>query len=762
MSEIDIRLPEYKVSHTIDFTGELNGDIVDYRVELAEQRQENEPAPEVVQLDGAQSPFIVSIPRDDEAIGAKRYANAQISFVNDIDISRFTPQAGDSYRVRLIRVSDQAQLWVGFLTGEVYTQPDDGAHHVVTLNAVAPAFVAMETKAKLEDVARLTIGEALRNMCEAVGDRNGTPIQRVYIPAQFSESTKPSAAEYANILKWSFSAAQFKSLNSASTYEQSIYSCLTHNSIIGAILNILGWCITDTGDGAIYITSSGYDGEYMELTLTDLTKTDGLTPKMVSAYEFDITAEIPIDTADTIESRAGLKGVTLQPAASQEFFSPPAIETQISGCEVLEFAQKSRSKDTSRGYIFEELDILGIKQRLFQINNGLIIFPRYSWTGEEWIRIDKTVDKRNEAYGELVEEFCDKFYTPQKTEWDISRFWRFRVATRPDYSNSENTEYPHSLDPNTPSLTPILKIKGTIEAPLTGCLVINFSVRRTPKPGYYIPENYKLGGIDVSGDAINSVMLADDGLSSNEISNTFKSDVWGSSPFCNARLRVGGLYYTGTGWSSGESIFTLPISSESAEWHTVTHRGQVSYNCIGEEGFYILMDHSEYGTYEFDLGVPEGSYESAPPYGAGVIIPDVDIKDFSISYAPNFNVVTLPFNSAISRDFGRKWGEVREVQLSLHGSLEGITTSTALQNSRGENVVAVNKVGAYSSLEEALLRSYEKHYASTLESRRRGLRQMNIRPIDIVVNDNVYSFVAGGKINYAEGTMELNLVKIKQ
>lgn len=770
MADIPTIEYRYYTRYRIPFTGYYDDQPVDLRVELRKLSALMIDPPPVVELEGAPSPFVMSLDNSDELLATTRTSRAQISFVDDVDLSEFLAEDGFTWQVRLVRTTDSKVLFYGYLTGEAYTQPYIEGPNVVTINAASPAVPVLSTTMPLSDLGTLSIGDILK----AIVRKSGV-ITDIYIPALVTTTQSSYIQDYEKFLDLKFSAWNFIQISDDAAITDELYECDNYASAIDAICKLFGFTMTDIGDGALYFVSPGYAGQYLRLTYDaygDYTS-EAAYPGYRSVAQIK-----PVDTSDTVEYRQGVGSVKITAAAKNIVVQDTSIDRQVKSWLL---------KDANTGTTFSPyaqvepmFAVVAVgKMKVATLNKGLIALPRYKCVWQETADGDFSAtwseaadnDAGNMFQAEWIEQdACDPAevssngITPaQKREWNFNGMYRVEEERVITLKNSQGISKDKWMQ--IPEDFPLIKITYPIGFVSSGALVIKMQMRCTLQDGFYIPGDYYVAGGSLEGSKMGSIL--------NPYNNTYNPLFWGRKKSIKASLRVGELYRTDYGWGLGWGTFSIPIDSASQEWHPVVTNKTCDMPYAGSDGFYIPIDIPIDGDVEFCLypGLRLFDEAQAPPVSSqptrpwGIWWHKIDIKDLSLSYMPALDFVeTQQTSRKYYKDFDRAVADDIAIDLRLHSSFNSSAQMSLIYHGDSTPVDKLYIHGEKLKPEQHLLKEYERLYAQSICRHRRGLSLTAFKPIDVWVEGSLDNLQAltGATCDYAEGTGEIYLSTVKR
>lgn len=754
----------YALRYTIPFVGNEIAEPIRYRVELWQRLEEGSATPEVVELDGAPSPFEFSLANDDDPMLPIRTSTAKISFVDDIDLVELLPADGFEWRVVLMNADDNTAVFTGYLTGEVFTQPFVEGPNIVTVNAVSATVPALATAMDIIGKGSLSIGQAIAQVA-----RLSDSVERVYIPALYYVDDTSSVAHFTDLLRLRFSTWKYMRFadNSQLTGEQ--FECDNYQAVVSDICTLFGWSMTDVGDGSLYFVAPGYTGTYLQLAIAELEFDSIFTPRLVQPTILSSDDIEPIDASDSMEVRQGYSSVMI---------TADAVDSQVQMADIKEMIKGWAYQRESVEVTIQQFTGIAVGtftataevgRRVATIVEKNVVLPRYrcvaTYDSNEllkdtrWEQVtDGTEDANADAFAQCVEvDSCPPSALTvedgevAKREWSFSQM--FRVKEQAIIYRGAAGEY---LFPILPEEYPLLKIIGSTGLLSGGAIVVDFDVRATPMDGYHIPEDFYIAGGDINGNEAGCVQ-------------GFTSEFWGKKKSFAASLKVGDMWWNGSRWIATESRFNIPISTTSGEWHSVLSNKTVDMPYSGSRGLYIPIANEVQGEVTFCLYPTLADIEEIADKPEDLFVydgsrsPMVDIKGFAVSYAPRIDYVDVSsLSSTYYRDFGRSFPNQLDISLALHSRVNNATQLSLLYKESGQPLDTLSKGGAGVKPEQYLLETAERIYANIVRRWRRGMALQRVLPIVPWSYDGGSVLVStGATINYAEGVGEVYLTEIK-
>lgn len=733
-----------------------------YRVDFWRRYADGESAPAAIELEGGPTPFLHSLSDVDDLLTPLRASTARISFCDDIALGDMLPADGFEWKVTLTRLDDGRQMFVGYLTAEVYTQPDIEGPNIVTVNAASPLRPIAATTMKLLGVGSLSIGHLIHS---AISECEG--IDRVYIPAQYTINKAVSRADFTDILRWQMSSANFIRTNDSGMVTGQDFECDNYSAALEAVCRLFGWCLTDVGDGALYFVSPGYTGEYMQLTKAQLIATEAFTPTMVTPSITNEGYLQPIDKGDTVDFRQGVGSAIIKAQPQSSAIEIPSVDGQVAQWSYARIQQNMWKMDNST-YDAE----VGLRRSV--LGRGQIVTPRYRATpvidangfisSIEWQVVEDGSVWDNDVIAEYIElDSCDPKLlqsngtTPaEKREWNFQPTWK--INGRRTYSNPDGSNINVYIPENRPYVT----YRGKSGLLTTGAINISFDVRAAWNDAFYLAADYTFAGGNIEDTTQEELGVRSSGDYVDPI-------FWGKQKYIKASLSVGGKYWDGVTWRDYFSMFDIPVSVESAEWHKIASNKTIDMPYAGSEGWYIPITTPISGVLEFSIHTVQ-KYNGMPTkpsdyFRTGSYTATAYIKNISVTFANSLDYSDVSGGEAtFYKDFSSSFTERKEITLPIHSRINSSEQMSLLYDS---GVTAIDKVWRTTAIEAAkpeqfLLANVERLFASVSQKWRRGAEIMDLRPIDLFSRaGNKVMAMSGLTFNYAQSVVELNIAEVK-
>lgn len=751
---------------TINSLPNNKGEVFNYRVSLRQRMRISEARahpPVVVELEGGPSPFVISVQNDNDPLTPIRTSSARISFVDDIDLGELLPSDAKEWKVVLTRLNDSVDVFTGYLTAEVYTQPAVAGPNIVTINAASPMVPTCATTMLLQGVGMITIGELLARAVAVTGD-----IRTVYMPAMFSLKDSADAADYIDILNWKFPSSPYaRDVNTLTPVEDK-YS--PYSEPLMAICTLFGWSMVDIGDGALYFTSPAFTGKYMSIPVDSLRGGDYT---LVEPTVESIEVLPPVDNADTVEIQQGYRAATLTVSAKSQEIALPSLEGSV---VEQEFSRETVEVTTSSLQVRQTAECAGIRA---EIRDSRIEMPRYLLElvngSPEWRRLTPKEE----------EEWEDRWNNP---------------GTWPTWTDLEDMEYlagahyrkidwvsPDSLKPDAEQPKRSWKLEEALmivdaawyvssrtnekfmlrlpedycvfRANINGCfiprgaLVIDFSLMASPVDGFYLSEDGRFEGGDIE-DYVSWL---------GKTSSQLASDVyWTSEKKIKFSLKIADCYYNGSAWVEEFATFEIPVEIEKAVWHNVVSNKTVDLLYEGDSGFYIPITEPMAGDAELCIYPTFYPFGGASPYQGTA--PRSFIKGLSLSFAELIeNYIENENDLTFVRDFGKSYTEKLEKSLTLHSKVNVAEQSTVLYDGTGVMIDAVYRtsVAEAQKPEQHLLDEYQRVYGRALRRWRRGTWLRDLQPTAAFLREGALLTATGYTADVEENVVEVYLSDVE-
>lgn len=727
------------------------GEVFNYRVSLRQRMRISEALahpPVVVELEGGPSPFVISVQNDNDPLMPIRTSSARISFVDDIDLGELLPSDAKEWKVVLTRLNDSVDVFTGYLTAEVYTQPAVAGPNIITVNAASPMVPTCATTMLLQGVGMITIGELLTRAVGVTDD-----IHTVYMPAMFSLKDSADAADYVDILNWKFPSSPYaRDVNTLTPVEDK-YS--PYSEPLMAICTLFGWSMVDIGDGALYFTSPAFTGKYMSIPVDSLMGGDCT---LVEPTVESIEVLQPVDNADTVEIQQGYRAATLTVSAKSQEIALPSLEGSV--------VEQEFSRETVGAYTYTggfqsfTAECAGVRA---VIRDSRISMPKYYLVLDsagipEW----RTIATEEEVL--MSEGSVGAYY--RKIDWtnpdtlkpdaeQPKRGWKFEevlmmIDAASYTSNVDDKVYNVRLPDN------YHIFRAYIEGAFIprGAVVIDFSMMASPFDGFYMVEDnvYEGGNIESSA--------AD--LSEYGTIQQIDSSFWGTEKKLRFSLKIADLYYNGSAWVKDFAIFEIPVDVGKAVWHPLASNKTVDLLYEGDSGYYIPIIEPMSGDVEMCI------YPSFYPFSGTSLYRGVKIrsflKDLSLSFAePIENRIENTNDSTFVRDFGKAYAEKIEKSLLLHSKVNVAEQATVLYDSDSNmiNAVYCTSVVEAKKPEQHLLDEYQRVYGRAMRRWRRGTWMRNLLPTTVFLREGALLATTGYTADVEENVVEVYLSDVE-
>lgn len=735
-----------------------------YRADFWKRYADGSAVPDIVELTGSGSPFLQTLSDSEDPLTALRASTARISFIDDISLSELLPSDGFEWKVTLTRTDDDKQLFVGYLTAEVYTQPIIEGPNIVTVNAVSPLTPICATTMKLLGVGSLSIGRLLHL---AISECEG--ITQVAIPAQFTIAKATALSDFTDILRWQISSANFIKTSDSGVVTGKNFECEPYSVALEAICKLFGWSLTDIGDGTLYFVSPGYTGQYMVIGKNQLLAA-GFVPTVITPSVSNEGAIFPVDAEDTVDFRQGVGSAMIKIAATTAAIESPSVEMQI---KQWSYGRSEQKMWKTNGATVDAA--VGMRQAV--LSNGQIVTPRYRPTAiynssgilssVEWSVVEDGSAGENDVVAEYIEldscapsaiESTDDM-PAEKRSWNFQSCWKFDEQRRFSVGDG-GVSFAY-----VPDSWPYLTFRGRAGLLTSGAINISFDVRAAWNEAFFLADNYTFGGGNIEG-------TIQEELAINSTSALVNPIYWGLQKNIKASLRVGDFYWNGSQWVNSFARFDIPISVESAEWHPVLSNKTIDMPYAGSEGLFIPVTTSIGGPLEFSLYPRMAQYSGTPSrpdnyLRNGVYEAATYIRGLSVSFANSLDYSDASEGgSSFYKDFGLSFFDKKEESLPIHSRINSSEQMSLLYDGNATAIDAVNRITSNNAAkpEQFLLANFERLYAQVSRRWRRGMELREMKPIDIFsISGKAESVltISGSTTNYALGVVELRLTEVK-
>ena len=731
-----------------------SGDIFHYRVSLQQRLPSDNPAPTPLRLEGAPSPFVVSLQNNDDPLMVLRTASARISFANDIALSELLATDGFEWRVTLTRVEDAKRLYVGYITAEAYTQPAVESTTIYTVNAESPMAPISAVAMPLDGIGMLSIGELLAMAINTTLIRD---IERVYLPAIFSSKDSSEVKDYAEILQWKFSISQYMNDDYTDDGISDKYS--SYAEAISAICELFGWSLVDNGDGSIYFISPGYQGSYMEIAVSQLQAT--FIPAITKPRLIDSKSLFSTDDGNTVSFRQGYGGVIFTAEATEPKVVLPSVDANVMSQSF------TRETVTAEVYSGDLNNPARYKAEVANIdtivrNNPFKLYGYFLDTTlgtPEWKEITPVGKPTTTTtiVGANFRRFdwCD----PADLNLDADnpkRGWSFTDAlVLNDVAVYYDSDVGKLYNMRLPAELPLIKAESKSCFASRGALVVDFSMMISPFDGFYMVDSNLFEGGSIK-DAVE--YLSHDHFS---VDTTY----WLYNQYVIVSIKVGDKYFNGTEWINDHATFSIPVSTDRTQWRPVLSNKTVDMLYEGDKGYYIPIDTPMSGKLEFCV------YAGLYPAYTGMsdhigTIPLRYFKDLTVRFEPVIeNRISTDADLTYSRVFSRGYKENVSKSLRLHSSINASEYSSSLYDGAYNAIDVLYRTTSATAAkpEQFLLDEYQRVYGRSMRRWRCGTWYRDLSPVDVynVASDDVVAMLTGYTADFAESTMEVYLSDMK-
>ena len=722
-----LEIYKYEEYYYIDFTSEptSDGEVIDYRVKLFKRVPFSATPPTPIELDGAPSPFILSLSNEDDPLLAFRSTTARISFIDDIDLADLELKSPRDWQVKLYRLSDGKQVFVGYLTTEVYTQPAIEGPNTLTLNAASPMVVASATPMAIQGKGLLTIGELLKLAIDS-----SRLIDTVYIPAIYATEQNATAANYAEVLRWAFSPSQYIKVSDTALIDGAEYEYSPYSDALSAICKLFGWSMVDVGDGALYFISPGYQGKYMRLTAEQLTATESFTPELVTPTISDEALLQPIDTADVVEVRQGVgtmvvsvdvaKNAALMPSPDQYITKQNFTRKSTNVAKLTGVGSTGAGTGFSDGYGAEVASVnIVLKQSRIKL-------PRFKIVdnGDDYTLVEDPDALDAGAFYRKMDWVSFDALSPDadnpKLEWSFTSLFQLKDIVPIRRPAGANTPYYWA---QLREDVPLIKIYSAGGLYLSGAFCIDFNLMATPVEGFYIPTDGALAGGSLPLPLYDPLCVPPE---------LYKLDVyWWAGRKIKALLRVGDKYWDGVEWQSEPSTFKIPVKDSEDEWHPIATNKTIDMPYPGSSGWYIPVSQALSGEVEFWI-YANGDNRQPQAYSA---YPSIGyMKGLSLQYLSEIEMrEELSTDTTYYRDFNSGFSQRGEVSVKLHSRINGAEQTSLIVKANQQPIDTLYRTTSLEAdkPERFLLDEYQRLFGRALQRWRRGIELRGLRPLDL-------------------------------
>lgn len=733
----------YTDRYYIDFTSAPDdaGVCQNYRIVLR-QRSATADAATPVELMGGDKPFVLSLGNDADPLIWKRTATAQISFFDDVDLSAILPVDATEWQVTLIRTGDSKQVFIGYLTAEIYTQPAIEGPNIVTINAASPMVPILAATMPLANIGKLTIGELIHM---ALATCSG--ITQVFMPAMYALDIPTEASQYTDILRMTISSSPYVSVNEVATVTGEEFNYDTFEKPLEALCTLFSWSLIDSGDGSLYFISPGWNHDYMQLTPDNLLAKSPFTPALVTPQIFAEDAIQPVDMSDVIEIRQGVGSVLASVNIKENSVELPSPKSYIRSQAFSRASYQITSPvgDVAKTEVAEvETKLYQTKVRLPHYRYSILSSPGADGKLYKWDRINDDTPDSTLAGAEWIRfDVCDPADLEAATEnrkvsWKFQEAFRVQQFATDAVLGAQSAEIPDDL--------PLIEMDMQGGNFTSGAFRLNFSIRANAGKGFFCPEDGKVQGGSLKEPTEN-------------VWGELISYFWQEGLRFRASLKVGDYYFTGSSWSYGKAIFNMTVPPTSAEWHSVKTNKTIEMPYDGDSGFYMPITEPISGPIELRIY----AVKRVPEDSAVIFELPFYIKDLSFEYMPELDfTVAKPSDTTYYRAFNLHFTEEKEVGLSLHSRINSSEQMSLIYENEATPLDTLYRSTHISSAkpEVFLLDEYQRIYARAIQRWRRGMMLRDLQPFDVftrpAATDSVL-MLSGYTIDFDENMVEAYL-----
>lgn len=743
---------------------------VAYSIDLYRDGEQPES---VITLDGATSPFITTLECSDPYFDTQRITTARISFVDDISLDMLAPTSAKEWRVLLVRETDNAVLYTGYLTAEVYSQPYIAPPNIVTINARSPLSMATDTP-MATDKGSLTVGELLGKILD-----ESLAMSRVYFPAMYYLDTQASGnARYTLPLLLRFATSNFiEPTNGSSSGEE--WKSETYGAALSAISIYLGWTALDRGDGALWLISAGWTGAYLYAERAQLDAEDFFEPAGVVWGNARPAANIEaVNSSDTISIHQGVRSVTINDAAKEVTLGVPSIEESFES--VLSADRDYRTVFDASGTRQESLIVRSLYISTSHIGGRATLVQHHLTkptpeSEEVWEQASTTgvlgVDMGGAVlnYYDWYARSLNGVEEPPKAGWSLSTAIVLREWVAKSYNVSGGSQTIVSVMPQG---LPLVQLKGRVPILAGGAIVIDFEIMALQNKGVWIPEDgvwttalSSAGNFDVS--SYNAIIMTGypEFPDLTSLPRVLQANCWGTDDDptkVSCSLKVGSMWWNGTAWVNSFSLFDIPISAESGQWHAIATNKTVDEPYEGDRGWYIPAPPvSEDGS--LSLVIYSGITRKNASGVAESVAVDFYMRGVEVRYASPIDSFFSSLNKGAEfyRNLGNSFEKEVAISLPLHSKINSSILASLLFLSDGTPIDKVAKEGSSNvqKIEEHLLDSYEARLSEAYRTLSRSMPLFDFTPIDYFTESGKAQAIVGYTIDFDDDTINTTLAE---
>lgn len=749
----------YGLKYTIPFV-DVSGNAFEVRIS-----QEGYTG-EAMVLDGAPSPFVSRLDDSDDLMTPIRTSTAQISFVDDIDITAITPRHALEYTVELYSLADDEEIlkWRGFLRPDIYTQPNIAGPNIISVNAASSIEVLKGFDMDILDGSGIMPAyKILQRAARQVWFTN-----MIHFPAVWYNrpSIETTFYGFAYPLALRISTMIYISENENALDGENPYSASPYTAFLEDFCKLFGLTLVDDGLDW-YFVKSGWAGDYIKIHsdfLTDSRITDYVTESITVLSTRALHID---DDSGTVDLYGGKKEVAISIDENSENLQLPNIEDYVT---LLQYDVSTKSPG-GPGYS----DITRFLAEYGCANESEVELIRYNLLSavvEENFNIKSTWEDVPNTSAPFT---CGAEYV----KWDTSaaRGDNKKNGWSPNgYILIHDTIYPasYTLDGISPSVvdsvqvaipehSPLVRFISKLEPRSTGTLVFNLRILATNDMYSWYKTN-------------DTIETCEYEFSDSIPRKPLKENI-------NISVQVGEHYFDGRTWIKSERPIIISIDiddSNSGGWQNIKD-SDVPLESMYEQasGYFMPIDQLIGGrvvvTVYSNFGKSGAVRIVRNPIGDSerkVYPSTFNIKyllgNISLSYKPTIEYLSEQDKRNIlnwQKNLHNNFSEMLDMNLNLYGEVYAGSGISRLFSEKGNPVrVILSNLYPQKSvqIEQQLLDTLAAMYEQPSQRYTLGIDYREIKPFDIYLPDvklRPYA-LTGYEVDWAEHHADVKLSQV--
>lgn len=755
----------YELKYTIPFV-----DVSDnaFEVRISQEGYTGE----AMVLDGAPSPFVSRLDDSDDLMTPIRTSTAQISFVDDIDITAITPRHALEYTVELYSLADDEEIlkWRGFLRPDIYTQPNIAGPNIISVNAASSIEVLKGFDMDILDGnGIMPVYKILQRAARQVWFTNAIHFPAVWYNRLSIETTFYG---FAYPLALRISTMIYISENENALDGENPYSASPYTAFLEDFCKLFGLTLVDDGLDW-YFVKSGWAGDYIKIHsdfLTDSRITDYVTESITVLSTRALHID---DDSGTVDVYNGRKSVAIDIATDNDSFRLPNIEDYV----ITDSFNIESFKWTGDIIIDTSIERFNIRRLLSTCKSLSLKVKILKYKFEIFDSTDEPFS------GEFVEDNTSdisefQYCGAQYIKWDTynenvdvdenKKSWSpincILINDAALIKRATNTLGTNGLQLALSGDKAMVKISGQLGNVNSGAFLFNCSAMATSNDYFH-----RCAWLT----SANHYSVINDNKEYNDKAPSPRSAWQNEDKYITASLRVGKKYFNGDEWLESERPLKFKIPFEkydkrnsARQWYSIQSNKTIDMPYEGESGYYIPIDKPLFGEVEFCI------YHSFIKTGGAADNNDWRIeymlRGLSLKYVQNIDITTSSDKYILTKfekSLATNAPDDLKLDLDMHGEVYAGSGISRLFSEKGNPVrVILSKLYPQKSvqIEQQLLDTLAAMYEKPSRRYTLGIDYREIKPFDIYLPDvklRPYA-LTGYEVDWAEHHADVKLSQV--